>query len=567
MKNNKITSALIPVYDKTGLETIIEKLINSGVIIYSTGGTYDFIKSLGFPVVSVESITEYPEILGGRVKTLHPKIFGGILNQRDLKKDQKDVKKHSIPQIDLVIVDLYPFEETVANEESTHEDIIEKIDIGGVSLIRAAAKNHKDVVVISSKEQYDILDKIIDEGLEPTLEQKEYLAVDAFNKTSNYDAEIFKYLLDREEGVESGNEFDISSLMGEDSKNNLNLNITKDDFDLNDFLLCWKEFGERPNRVLIHNTYSTKLVNSAIEEFIKEKNVFTEVTPDEEGLLINDKMFVKLDDGCYMSYIVADRLSEASFIDTITFIYKRGYEQIQDFLDLLNECVMDFAHEDSHKLNTVTLSQTGLEIEPISLHDIDLDNIDSYYNSTTFKRVDKAIKQIKKSDKGLSIFYGERGTGKTSIINYISSKLDRIVIFIPNNMIEHTINNPEFRKYLKKYDKPVLVIDDCEVAFTEIYGRTNMFSSNLLQMVDGFLAESMNCNIVTIFNLDNEDEIDHSLLECNNLIDCIEFEYLDAEDSVNLSKHVGNNKKYKNKTKLIDIIKKRSNKEVFDIGF
>ncbi len=564
---NKITSALISVYDKTGLETIIEKLIKNEVIIYSTGGTYDFIKKLGFPVVSVESITEFPEILGGRVKTLHPKIFGGILNQRDLKKDQKDVKKHSIPQIDLVIVDLYPFEDTVANEDSTHDEIIEKIDIGGVSLIRAAAKNHKDVLIISSKDQYEVLEKIIDDGLETTLEEREYLAVDAFNKTSNYDAEIFKYLLEREGDSEKSNEFDITSLINEDSKNNLNINITKDDFDLNDFLLCWKEFGERPNRVLIHNTYSTKLVNSAIEEFIKEKNVFTEVTTDEEGLLINDKMFVKLDDECYMSYIVADRLSDASFIDTITFIYKRGYEKIQEFLDILNDCIMDFAHEDSHKLNTITLSQSGLEIEPISLHDIDLDNIDLYYNSDTFKKVDKAIKQIKKSDKGLSIFYGERGTGKTSIINYISSKLDRIVIFIPNNMIEHTINNPEFRKYLKKYDKPVLVIDDCEVAFTEIYGRANMFSSNLLQMVDGFLAESMNCNIVAIFNLENEEEIDHSLLDCNNLIDCIEFKYLDTDDSINLGKHVNNNKKYKNKTKLIDIIKKRSNKEVFDIGF
>ncbi len=564
---NKITSALISVYDKTGLETIIEKLIKNEVIIYSTGGTYDFIKKLGFPVVSVESITEFPEILGGRVKTLHPKIFGGILNQRDLKKDQKDVKKHSIPQIDLVIVDLYPFEDTVANEDSTHDEIIEKIDIGGVSLIRAAAKNHKDVLIISSKDQYEVLEKIIDDGLETTLEEREYLAVDAFNKTSNYDAEIFKYLLEREGDGENSNEFDITSLINEDSKNNLNINITKDDFDLNDFLLCWKEFGERPNRVLIHNTYSTKLVNSAIEEFIKEKNVFTEVTTDEEGLLINDKMFVKLDDECYMSYIVADRLSDASFIDTITFIYKRGYEKIQEFLDILNDCIMDFAHEDSHKLNTITLSQSGLEIEPISLHDIDLDNIDLYYNSDTFKKVDKAIKQIKKSDKGLSIFYGERGTGKTSIINYISSKLDRIVIFIPNNMIEHTINNPEFRKYLKKYDKPVLVIDDCEVAFTEIYGRANMFSSNLLQMVDGFLAESMNCNIVAIFNLENEEEIDHSLLDCNNLIDCIEFKYLDTDDSINLGKHVNNNKKYKNKTKLIDIIKKRSNKEVFDIGF
>ena len=227
---------------------------------------------------------------------------------------------------------------------------------------------------------------------------------------------------------------------------------------------------------------------------------------------------------------------------------------------------MDY-EDDSNKLNTISLSINGLEIEPVSLHNIDLDNVDNYYNSDTFRRVEKAVKQIKKADKGLTVFYGERGSGKTSIINYISSKLDRIVIFIPNNMIDHTINNPEFRKFIKKYDKPVLVLDDCEIVFTDNYGRSNMFTSNLLQMVDGFLSDSINCNIVTIFNIDDEEEIDPSLLECNNLIDVIEFEMLSGEESNSLAKHIQSNKKYKNKTKLIDIIKKRSNKIEFEIGF
>ncbi len=236
MKDKKIQSALISVFDKEGLEPIVTKLNENGVIIYSTGGTYEYIKKLGLPVVSVDSVTEFPEILGGRVKTLHPKIFGGILNQRDLKKDQKDIKKHNIPQIDLVIVDLYPFEETVANEESTHEDIIEKIDIGGVSLIRAAGKNHKDVLIISTKEQYEILEKIIDDGLTTTLEEREVFAIDAFNVTSNYDTEIFKYLLDGTEGEN----VDIEGLLGEE-KSGVNLNIDKDDYNLNDYLVCWGE--------------------------------------------------------------------------------------------------------------------------------------------------------------------------------------------------------------------------------------------------------------------------------------------------------------------------------------
>jgi hypothetical protein len=560
MKNLKIKSALISVFNKDGLESIVKKLVDNKVIIYSTGGTYDFINSLGLPVVSVESLTEFPEILGGRVKTLHPKVFGGILNQRDSKKDQKDIKKHSIPQIDLVVVDLYPFEETVANEESEHEDIIEKIDIGGVSLIRAAAKNHKDVLIISNKSQYEFLEKVIDDGLETSFEERETLAIDAFNLTSNYDHEIFKYLLGDEDVI------DINGLKNESSS--INIDVTKDDYNLNDFLVCWKNFGKRPNRIIIHNTYSSKLFDSVISEFVIEKNVFTEVIPDsEEDLIINDKLFVKLDDDCYLSYIVADRMSDASFIDSITFYYNSGYTGVQDFIDKLNDCILDYEDVDSHKLNTIGLSATGLEIEPVSLHDIDLDNIDNYYNSDTFRSLEKIVKQIKKSDKGLSIFYGDRGTGKTSFINYISSKLDRIVIFIPNNMIEHTINNPDFRKFLKKYEKPVLVLDDCEMAFSELYGRTNMFSSNLLQMVDGFLSDSINCNIITIFNLDNEEEIDQSLLDCNNLIDIIEFDMLSDEESNTLAKHIGSNKKYKNKNRLIDIIKKRSNKQEFEIGF
>ena len=562
MKDKKIQSALISVFDKEGLEPIVTKLTENGVIIYSTGGTYDFIKKLGLPVVSVDSVTDFPEILGGRVKTLHPKIFGGILNQRDSKKDQKDLKKYDIPHIDLVIVDLYPFEETVANEESTHEDIIEKIDIGGISLIRAAGKNHKDVLVISTKDQYEILEKIIDDGLTTTLEEREVFAIDAFNVTSNYDTEIFKYLLDETEGEN----VDVEGLLSEE-KSGVNLNIGKDDYHLNDYLVCWEKFGHRPNKILIHNTYSGKLFDEVITKYVIEKNVFTEVIPDTEELIINDKLFIKLDEGCYISYIVADRLSESSFIDSISFYYANGYEKVQDFIDELNDCVLDYEEDDSNKLNTIGLSLNGLEIEPISLHNIDLDNVDNYYNTETFRRVEKAVKQIKKADKGLTVFYGERGSGKTSIINYISSKLDRIVIFIPNNMIDHTINNPEFRKFIKKYDKPVLVLDDCEIAFTENYGRSNMFTSNLLQMVDGFLSDSINCNIVTIFNIDDEEEIDPSLLECNNLIDVIEFEMLSDEESNLLAKHIQSNKKYKNKTKLIDIIKKRSNKKGFEIGF
>lgn len=167
-----IKSALISVYYKEGLAELVQELNKNKVLIYSTGGTQSFIESLKVPVISVESLTNFPEILGGRVKTLHPTIFGGILNRRHLKSDKEAIQKHGIPEIDLVIVDLYPFEETVAAGGS-HEENIEKIDIGGISLIRAAAKNYQDVVIIPSVNCYsELLELLISQNGATSYEQR-----------------------------------------------------------------------------------------------------------------------------------------------------------------------------------------------------------------------------------------------------------------------------------------------------------------------------------------------------------------------------------------------------------
>ena len=188
-----IQSALISVFDKTGLEPIVKALHQNQVTIYSTGGTEAFIKDLGIPVVAVESVTDYPSILGGRVKTLHPKVFGGILNRQDNASDVEQMKEFNIPQSDLVIVDLYPFEKTVASGAS-EADIIEKIDIGGISLIRAAAKNFKDTVIVASVEEYsEFLNFYTQEKGATTIEQRRTLATKAFHVSSNYDTAIFNY--------------------------------------------------------------------------------------------------------------------------------------------------------------------------------------------------------------------------------------------------------------------------------------------------------------------------------------------------------------------------------------
>ncbi len=189
----KIKTALVSVYHKDGLDEILALLHKQGVQFLSTGGTQSFIESLGYPCALVEDLTGYPSILGGRVKTLHPKVFGGILNRRDNEGDREQIKQYDIPEIDLVIVDLYPFDDTVASGAS-HEAIIEKIDIGGISLIRAAAKNYKDVIIVASKHQYAPIAALLREnGAESTLDQRRWFAKEAFAVSSGYDSSIFNY--------------------------------------------------------------------------------------------------------------------------------------------------------------------------------------------------------------------------------------------------------------------------------------------------------------------------------------------------------------------------------------
>jgi len=194
----KAKAALISVFSKEGLEPLIKKFNDLGITLYSTGGTEKFIKDLGVPVVPVEDVTSYPSILGGRVKTLHPKVFGGILNRQDNESDVAEMKEYDIPQLDIVIVDLYPFEKTVASGAS-EQDIVEKIDIGGISLIRAAAKNFKDTLCVSSVADYEeVLELISVNKGTTTLADRKRFAAKAFNVSSHYDTAIFNYFNEEE---------------------------------------------------------------------------------------------------------------------------------------------------------------------------------------------------------------------------------------------------------------------------------------------------------------------------------------------------------------------------------
>ena len=355
--------------------------------------------------------------------------------------------------------------------------------------------------------------------------------------------------------------------MGNKTKTKINININKDDSELNDFLYCWSEFNSRPNKILIYNTYLREPFSDSISKYSTDKNRFTEVVPGE-SIIINDKILEKINDNLYLSYLILDRNNENSVIHDIVFFFKNDdqLELINKIIEELDTCIFDLDTDNSGgKFNTISITQNGIDIEPAEISDLD-EEVGYYYNKETLKDINKLIKLINNSDKGLSLLYGPRGTGKTSIVNYMNQKLSKMFIFIPNNMIEHTINSPEFKNLIRKHPNSVILIDDCEVIFNQLFNRSNTYVNNLLQLVDGPLSNSFNLNIVMLFNVDDLVEIDESLIECNNLLDLVEFTLLDEHSSNDLSKHIGSKKKYKNKSKLIDIITKRESYENKKIG-
>jgi hypothetical protein len=347
----------------------------------------------------------------------------------------------------------------------------------------------------------------------------------------------------------------------------LNLNINKDDSVLNDFLFCWDKFDSRPNKITIHNNYSTAEFVDSLSQYTISKNIFTEIIPSDDEDIINEKILAKISDEIYLSYVIVDKNVESSIISDVVLFYKEesNLEDINKVIEEIEKTVLDFSEEETHNINTISISNSGIDIEPVNNLKVDTDNQELYYSEKTFKSLSKMAKKIKKNDRGLCVLHGNRGTGKTAAINYIANNIDRIIIFVPNNLIDQTINNPDFRKLLKKYHKPIVILDDCEMIFNEYFAKSNTIVNNLLQLVDGFLSE--NITFVTIFNVDDELEIDHTLLECNNLIDVVYFSSLSVEESEELSSHLGYNKKFKQETNLVDVVKKKKSDIKSTIGF
>jgi len=349
-----------------------------------------------------------------------------------------------------------------------------------------------------------------------------------------------------------------------------NININRDDNNVNDYLYVWKLFGSRPNKMSLFNNYETskflEIFSPKLEDYT---GIFTEVVPTGTDYIVNEKVLVKYTEDIYVSWIQYDKITEESIIGEVAIYYSNtGVKEVEDLIEKLEEVEIELSQENLTRINTIGITQTGLELDSIDLLKADYDNIENYFNDDVMKQAEKLVKSIKKNPKGLSIIWGERGTGKTVLVNWIASMLDKVVIFIPSSMIEVTVNNPEFRNFIKRYKNSVIVIDDSEIYFSELYTKSNIFTNNLLQLVDGVQSDSFELNIITILNVDNVNLVDHNLFECNNLIDIIEVDALDKSKASELVKILGNKTKIKTSTKVVDVIKKRSwMTPISDIGF
>lgn len=346
--------------------------------------------------------------------------------------------------------------------------------------------------------------------------------------------------------------------------NFLNINLNSDDYQLNDYLILFDKFESQPNKIVLNDSYTTDLFIEKITQ--KNQNLLTELIPNDENFIINERVLSEIIEDVWVSYLIIDKDTDNSIVTDLTIYYKNvsDYDKISEIIKDISETSISFGVEDlnADKFNTFVINAGNLETEPMSII-----NIDNYcrYNPDIIKESDRISKKIKKHKKGLSLICGEKGVGKTNLAKHIASNTDRNVVFIPNNMVDITINNPEFFLFLTKIDNLLLIIDDCEFLTNNQFVKVNSFSNNISQLVDGVISDKINLQIILIFN-ENLDDIDEDILDINNLIDIIEIDYLDVEVANELSKIVGKNKKFKSKTKLIDVLRNKSILKTDKIG-
>jgi AAA+ ATPase superfamily predicted ATPase len=350
-----------------------------------------------------------------------------------------------------------------------------------------------------------------------------------------------------------------------DTNVKLNINVNKDDHEINDYLFCWSKLGQRPNKITLLSHYQADIFHNYIStKRVGFNGIFTEVVPTGQDYIINEKCLVELNGSIFVSYVQFDKQVPETLIGEVSLFYSnKSVDNINVILSELQKIELELNQDSNNRINTLNFSPTtGLEIDSLEILEADYENIDNYFEDDVIKKADKLIKYIKKNKKGLSIIYGERGCGKTTLINHICSNIDKVVIFIPCSMFETTILNPEFRSFIKRYRNSVLVVDDSELYFSELYSKSNIFTNNILQLVDGFQSDNLDLNIIVSLNVHDVNHVDHELLDCNNISDVIEVTKLSAKKATELSNFLGSKSKIKDKTRLVDVLKKKK----FKIG-
>jgi hypothetical protein len=346
----------------------------------------------------------------------------------------------------------------------------------------------------------------------------------------------------------------------------LNFNINKDDQNINDYLFCWSELVKRPSRTNVYKNYSTKGFFNFFLEKLSDISIVQDVIPYDETEMVNVRYFAKLEEKIWTSFNHFDSTNQdqdSSFIgDFILYYDYDKIETVNVILDELNSIelsdIINGDTDDKNGIYMITLNQNGFDVEKTEMKDIDLDNFDSYHSDDTIKSLNRIAKKIKKSARGLTIFHGERGTGKTSSLNYLKEKIKtKDFLILPTSLFDTTINNIEFKNFLKKNKNSIVVLDDSELYFSDTYSKSNIFTNNLLQIIDGFDAEQLGINLLLILNCENESDIDPHLTDANHLLDIIEFGKLSKQKTNELLKHLSKKIKSKVSKKLSDILMER----------
>jgi hypothetical protein len=352
----------------------------------------------------------------------------------------------------------------------------------------------------------------------------------------------------------------------------MNLTINKDDMEINDYLYCWSELGERPNKTIFHSFYEPEEFILFLEKYSPKKlSEFSDVMPSGEIPILNQRSLFKIEDGFYVAFTIFDKFSDEKIIGDVAVIYTEAHsEKLGEWITELNNLVKNDEEENgdfiNHKTNIISIGQNGFELSHLSLPEIELTEIDTFFDEETVVKTERLIKQIRKGESGLALFWNQRGSGKTTLVNYIISEIEKTVIYIPLNMIDLTISSPDFLKFLKLKKNVILVIDDAEIHFSEIFSKSSFYTGNLLQLVDGLVSKELNLNIILILNNKNLSEIDPNLLRCNNILDIIKVEKNEQKNGESITFGSNSNKNMNGRRNNLSS-KNRFSKNVKGFGY